>query len=339
MKLLFIIEPVFFDTFLNGARIPMFLRMVRAFQDGAEVHVRQGGDLWKLDCAQDAPTMDAAHRLAKLTRVTGPQSYALAVYQKGQSWDGAPGIEIAQRALMLNDARARQAGNQLYELCSGRFGFDLYRLSAPLRYMQGLRRDVAQMDRFDIVYVQTAPEAAFLRRKAPGAKAQIEMFNNALETKQLFPASIQPRGTAPRDRRFLLPVPPGVRREAEYVWFLRRLAGHPDLARQTTVQARAEFAPHVPEDMTHDSDVPDFQAYLAGFDCVLVPTKHYTGLNNRVFQAAAAGCHVIASPDALEGLIPGTSEQAHAPKSFAQFRAAMARYPEHALTPEVILSQ
>ena len=336
MKLLFVVEADFFEGCLDGRRIPLLLRMIQALTGGHNVHVALGPDRHELTVPKNALTMDAVHGAAKLTPVDGPTTYDLAVFQKGCSLPETDGLNWYQSALMLNDAHARQAYNQLYELLSGRFGFDLYRVSAPLRLLQGLRHDIAQMRRFDTIYVQTPPEANFLRLFAPWAKARIEIFNNAVLTRDLFPDLIRPP-TGSRRRDFLLPVPPGIRREPEYAWFLRRLAAYDDLCSRTTVLAPPSFTRHVPPGMAHDSDVPDFQVYLQDFACVLVPTKHFTGINNRVFQAAAAGCDVIASREALEGLISGAPELSQMPRSFAAFRDAMKGYPKTALTPKMLL--
>lgn len=337
MKLLFVVEPDFFEGYLNGRRIPLLLRMVQALVEGQDVHVALGPDRHALTIPNSALNMDAAYSTAELTPVEGTAIYDLAVFQKGRSLPEKEELSWRKCALMLNDALARQAYNQLYELLSGRFGLDLYRVSAPLRLLQGLRRDITQMNRFDIIYVQTNPEATFLRRIAPRATARIEILNNAKLTRDLFPDMIRlPGGMRRRD--FILPVPPGIRREPEYAWFLRRLSTHEDLCARTTVLAPRGFARHVPQGMVHDSDVPDIHAYLQGFACVLVPTKHFTGLNNRVFQAAAAGCDVIASPEALAGLIPNTPELAKMPRSFAAFLEAMRGYPEAALTAKMLLS-
>lgn len=340
MTALFVVEPNFFEGHLNGVRIPLFLRMLQLAGDGSEVHATVAeGRRVRISFEASAETMDSAYSAVVLDPVDGPVSYALGVFQKGRTLQQATGVTLERTALMLNDARARQAGNQFYELLSGRFGADLYRMTALLRYVQGLRRDRAQMDRFDTVYVQTAPEAEFLRRKSPGARAQIEIFNNGHVTRALFPASILVRGSEARLYRFVLPVPPGVRREPEYAWFLRRLGRYPDLLAQTRVLAPQGFARHIPQGVAHDVGVPDFQAYLAQFDCALVPTKHYTGLNNRVFQAAASGCHVVASPEALEGLIPGSAAVRRAPRNFAGFREAMLSYAEAAVSPEILLGE
>ncbi|MGK7761317.1 hypothetical protein [Marinovum sp. B10] len=328
MKTLFLIDPAFFDGHLNGARIPLCLMMLDTLRDGGRVCAQIGPRRVRVSFPSEADTIDASFSGVRLEDAPEECAFDLAVCQKGVPPELPEGVEVTQVALMLNDARGRQAINQFNELLSGRFGFDLFRMLGPLRAIQGNRRDRAQMARFDRVYVQTAPEAAYLRKRFSEAEQKVRIFNNGTVTLRLFEDTVVARPKTPRPRRFLLPVPPASRRVAEYEWFLKRLAAYPKLLEQTTVLLPSAFAGRVPEGFNVASAVPDFQAFLTSFDCVLVPTGHYTGLNNRVLQAALAGCDVIASPQALEGLIPHEQELAAAPHTFAQFRALMETWPE-----------
>ena len=338
MTYIYLVEEAFFSGHLNGARIPVFLHMLRSLRDGTRVIVMQQGERQVLECDTDAASMDAAFNACRLVPDIGATKYDLAVFQKGRPPSAVSGMEVREKALMLNDPRARQAANQFHELLSGRFGLDTYRLSAPLRYVRGLRQDKADMARFDVVYVQSQTEAQFLRRHARETGARVEIFKNSAVTLELFPEIAIQRGDAKRGGKFLLPVPPGARREGEYAWFLRHLAKLPDLAADTTVLSGAAFARHIPAGIKRASDVEDFQQFLGQFDCVLVPTGHYTGLNNRVFQAACAGCRLIASPQALEGLMPDHPALATAPRNFAGFAAAMKAFPQGSVAPEAVLA-
>lgn len=338
MTILYPIEVDFFVGHLNGARIPVFLHMLRALQEVSDVQVLQGGHRSRLQLDLDAPTMDAAYASASLEPASDDPRFALAIFQKGQPRDAIRGLDVVQTALMLNDPRARQAANQWHELLSCRFGFDRYRLSAPWRYLQGLRQDRTDLRQFDKVFVQSEIEARFLRDCAGRGAAQVEIFSNAAVTLKLFPEIAVPSVGADRARRFLLPVPPGTRREAEYRWFLKKLSAYPELAAQTTVLARENFLKDVPPGFDRRPPVEDYQKYLVDFACVLVPTKHYTGLNNRVFQAACSGCRVIASPEALCGLMSGHPALTHAPRSFTQMRDAMLSFPEGSTAAEDILA-
>lgn len=337
MPTLFAIQPEFFTGHLNGARIPIFLMMLEHLKAGTTVHVMEDGVRHELSLGTWPRAMDLAYAALERRPVGRDVGYETMICQKGHVPATRP-EGVAATALVLNDASARQAVNQWQELLSGRFGLDLYRASAPLRYLQGTRRDRAQLGRHDRVYVQTAQEAAYLRRKHPDARAKIEIFNNRAAMLDLFPDAARP-ADRPRPRRFLLPVPPGARRAGEYGWFLLSLARHPELLAQTTVTAPESFAPYIPEGVEVDRDIPDFDAYLAGFDCVLVPTKHYTGMNNRVFQAAIAGCDVICSPEAAMGLNDAPEVLARTYDSFEGFCAAMEAYPtpNAALVPSDIL--
>lgn len=333
MKTLFVVEPDFFDGHLSGARIPVFLKMAELCRGKSKVFARLGTKVVQVSMPADAPNMDLAYGGILLGAVKDVPQFDSVICQKGQRPDVAGG----RTALMLNDARGRQAINQLYELLSGRFGFDAYRLSAPIRFWQGMRRDRAQIAKFDTVYVQTEAEARFLRRFFAKAAHKIEIFSNKDAILSLYPNSVIAKNGA-RPHRFLLAAPPGIRRAAEYAWFLRRLRRHPELLRQLTVLAPDSFRKFVPQGVQIDTAVADFSAYLQQFDCVLVPTKHYTGLNNRVFQAAAAGCDVIASAEALEGLVGSDRALLRSlPRSFIAFRAAMETYPNGAVKPETVL--
>lgn len=338
MKTLFIADPGIFDNHLDGATIPMCLMMVSKARAGETIVVQLGPRRVRVDFDRAAETLDATHASARLSPAEYETYFDLVVYQKGVP-DALPdGVNVDSRALMLNDARGRQAMNQFHELLTGRFGFDAYRMSAPLRALQGTHRDRAQLQRFDTVFVQTAPEADYLKRRFPTLAGKVAIFCNAAVTLRLFPEQVVAQPDTPRRRRFLLPVPPGLRRFGEYKWFLDRLASCPELLAQTAVLAPEAFRPLLPDGVVADSSVADFHGYLTGFDCVLVPTGHYTGLNNRVFSAAVAGCRLLASPEALEGLIPGAPEIVSAPRSFADFRRMMERWPEGALSPDVILN-
>ena len=336
MTNIYLVEEDFFSGHLNGAQIPVFLHMVQALRAGTEVRYRQNSKFYSLRIDEQATSMDAAFNSSESYLSTGGD-FALAVFQKGQPQSAISDLQVAKTALMLNDPRARQAANQLHELLSGRFGFDLYRMTAPLRYLQGLREDRADLSRFDVVYVQSETEAQFLRDQGGNAYAQVEIFKNSVITLDLFPGSVTKPSLASRPERFLLPVPPGKRREAEYGWFLGNLEKHPDLSTQITVLARKSFRRHIPSGIRWTSNVDDFQEFLTRFECVIVPTMHYTGLNNRVFQAACAGCHVIASPEALEGLLPHHPEVAKAPRDFGSFAEAMKAFPTGSLDPQTVL--
>ena len=338
MNILYLIEPTFFDMHLNGARIPVFLHMLRALRDGARVQAFENSQKYAVSADFNAATMDAAFMSDIKKPTNNDRRVDLAVVQKGQPSAALQHYVITDIALMLNDPRSRQAANQLHELLSGRFGLDAYRVSAPWRYVKGRRRDLADMLEYDIVYVQSEVEKQALEKIGSGKGAKIEVFKNSAVTIDLFPDIVRSRVAGSRTKKFLLPVPPGIRREREYARFLGSLADSPDLLADLTVLSDPKFARHIPSVAEHASHVEDFQKFLEEFDCVLVPTKHYTGLNNRVFQAACGGCQLIASPEALTGLIPGHPVLETAPKSFQAFKDKMKSFPEGSVAPEIVLS-
>ncbi len=341
---LFALEPDFFSGHLNGARIPIFLMMLQELKQGRDVHALCGRQRFAVTLEQWPASMDEAYIVLRRTPVDTPASYEEMVTQKGHA--PHPGaledLDIASRSLLLNDSQARQAVNQLYELLSGRFGFDRFRLAAPLRIVQGLRRDRAMLRRYDRVYVQTEPERRFLQQPFIGGDpGRIGIFNNMSVTLELFPRKkLREQGDkALRADCFLLAVPPGRQRLGEYRWFLRRLAREPELLNRTTVLGPPALRDLLPREVAFVSEVPEIDSFFSEFACVLVPTRHYTGMNNRVFQAALAGCDIICSREAVQGLNNAPSVRARCCNSFADYAHAMASYPAGGvyLTPADIL--
>lgn len=69
--------------------------------------------------------------------------------------------------------------------------------------------------------------------------------------------------------------------------------------------------------------VPDVRPYLAHAACAVAPLRIARGVQNKVLEAMAMGCHVVASPQAAEGIRAEAGRDFHLAADAAAFAAAV----------------
>jgi sugar transferase (PEP-CTERM/EpsH1 system associated) len=165
---------------------------------------------------------------------------------------------------------------------------------------------------FDHTLLVSDAEAACFVRLAPECAGRIGAMPNGVDLAQFAPGQLWPDPYAPGARNLVFTGAMDYRPNIEsMLWFAREVmprlrAGsiHLTIVGANPSRAVRDLAGPL---VTVTGRVPDVRPYLAHAAAVVAPLRIARGIQNKVLEAMAMGCTVIASPEAQEGIaaLPG----------------------------------
>jgi len=163
---------------------------------------------------------------------------------------------------------------------------------------------------FDATLLVSTDEAMLLKQRVPDAAARIGTFENGVDAEYFSPARAYDSPFSADERVLVFTGAMDYWPNVDAVtWFAERIF---PAIRAAVAEARFVIVGSRPTDAVQalarqpgvvvTGTVPDVRPYLAHAACAVAPLRIARGVQNKVLEAMAMACPVVASPQAVEGI-------------------------------------